>query len=106
MKYTENNFDFLKHLNLADSGTIKEINVLLGFNFYWSLLTGKVKMDQTGELVARETKFGWVLNGSLIEKTSQGHLTVVNKKKIYVLNLRFEPTKIFDRTKIVSLEQI
>ena len=78
--------------------------MLIGSNIYWSLLRGKVKMGKTGEPVATETKFGWVLNRPLNEKASQGHVTVVNETKTHVLNFCFEPTKISDPTKTESLE--
>ena len=100
VKYAKNNFEFLKNLNLADSGTMEEI----GSDFYRSLVTGKVKMDKTGEPVAIETKFGWVLNGPLNEKSSQCHVTVVSETKTHVLNLCFEPIKISDLPKTESLE--
>ena len=61
-------------------------------------------MGKAGEPVAIETKFGWVLNGPLNEKASQGHVTVINEAKSHVLNLCFESTKISDPTKIESLE--
>ena len=104
LKYAKNNFEYLKDLNLADSGTMEEIDMLIGSDFYYSLVKRKVKMGRTGEPVAIKTKFGWVLNGPLNEKASQGHVTVVNKTKSHVLNLFFEPTKIPDPTKIESLE--
>ena len=77
-KNAKNNFEFLKDLSLADSGTMEEIDMLISSDFYWSLVTGKVKMGKTGEPVAIETKFGWVLNGRLNEQASQGHATVRN----------------------------
>ena len=94
----------MKDLNLADSGTMKEIDMLIGSNFYLSLVTGKVKMGKMGEPVAIETTFGCVSNGPFNEKASQTHVTVVNETKAYVLNLCFEPTKISDPTRIQSLE--
>ena len=102
-KYVKNNFEFLKNLNLADSGTM-EVDMLIGSDFYRSLVTGKVKMGRTGEPVAIETKFGWVLNGPLYEKASQCHVTVANETKTHVLNLCFEPTEISDPPKTESLE--
>ena len=56
------------------------------------------------EPVAIETKFGWVLNGPLNEKASQGHVTVANETKIHVLKLFFEQTKISDPAETESLE--
>ena len=104
VKYAKSNFEFFKDLNLANSGTMEEIDTLIGSEFYWSLVTGKVQMGKTREPVAIATKFGWVLNGSLNEKVSQDHVTVVNETKTRVLNLCFEPTKISDPTKTESLE--
>ena len=52
VKYAKNNFEFLKDLNLADSGTMEEVDMLIGSNFYWSLVTEKVKIGKTGEPVA------------------------------------------------------
>ena len=43
-RYVKNNFEFLKDLNLADSGTVEEIDMLIDSDFYWSLVTEKVKM--------------------------------------------------------------
>ena len=100
VKYAKNNFEILKNLNLADFGTMEEI----GSDFYRSLVTGKVKMDKTGEPVAIKTKFGWVLNEPLNEKSSQCRATVVSETKTHVLNLCFEPNKISDPPKTESLE--
>ena len=74
--------------------------MLMGHDSYWSLVTGKVKIGKTGEPVAVETKFGWVLNGPLNEMTSQGHVTIINETKSHVVNLCFEHTKISDPTKL------
>ena len=87
-RYVKNNFEFLKDLNLADSGTVEEIDMLIDSDFYWSLVTEKVKMGKTGEPVAIKTKFGWVLNEPLNEKASQGHVTVVNEmSRFYICAL-------------------
>ena len=61
-------------------------------------------MGKTGEPVATETKFGWVLNRTLNEKASQGHVTVVNEMKTHFLNLCFEQTNISDPIKTERLE--
>ena len=39
-------------------------------------------MGKTGEPGAIETKFGWVLDGPLNERASQGHATVVCETKL------------------------
>ena len=44
--------------HVADSGTMEEIDMVIGPDFYWSLVTGKAKMGKTVEQVAIGTKFG------------------------------------------------
>ena len=56
-------FDYLKDLQLADSGFTDEIDLLIGSDFYWSVVTGKTKIGKNNEPVVVETKFAWVLNG-------------------------------------------
>ena len=53
---------YLDDLQLADWRSTDEIDLLIGSNFYWSLVTGKTKTGKSNETVAVETKFGWVLN--------------------------------------------
>ena len=42
---------YLKGLNLADSGTGGEIDLLLGSDVYWDLMTGNVSQGLPGEVV-------------------------------------------------------
>lgn len=53
-----------------DSGTMEEIDMVIGPDFYWSLVTGKAKMGKTVEQVAIGTKFGWVLSEPLLKTKS------------------------------------
>jgi len=57
-------FSHLEGIEFADSGESKDdIDLLIGSDFYWSFVTGKVRIGKVGEPVAIETQFGWVLNG-------------------------------------------
>ena len=49
-------------MQLADWRSTDEIDLLIGSNFYWSVVTGKTKTGKNNETVGVETKFGWVLN--------------------------------------------
>ena len=69
-------FDHLTSLRLADSGHEGVIDILLGSDWYWELVTGKVKVGNSGEPAGVETKFGWVLNGLISHH--QGDLFRVN----------------------------
>ena len=60
VKYPKNNFEFLKDLNLADSGTMEEIDMLIGSDFYWSLVTGKVKwVKRENQLLQKPSLVGF-----------------------------------------------
>ena len=62
----QNKFDHLRGLKLVDSGHGSGIDILIGSDYYWSLVTGKVKVGLIRELVEAETQFGWVLNGPVV----------------------------------------
>ena len=55
-KFVELDFD-----NTGDTGN--EIGLLIGSDFYWSLVTGNVKALEKCSLVATETKLGWAFSG-------------------------------------------
>ena len=75
-------FKHLKGLNLADSGKGGEIDLLLGSDVYWDLMTGNVSQGLPGEVVGVETKFGWVLNGPVIGDSSSTWVNVVNSTHV------------------------
>ena len=41
--FAETRLDYLKDLQLADSGSTDEIDILIVSDFYWSVVTGKNK---------------------------------------------------------------
>ena len=58
-------YQHLSNLDLADSGdsaTELQIDVLIGSDHYWRLVTGRVVKGPKGP-TAVETKLGWVLSG-------------------------------------------
>ena len=55
-------FPHLSELELADTGGEADIDVLVGSDLYWSLVTGRIVRDENGP-TAIETVFGWVLSG-------------------------------------------
>ena len=63
LNYVQNLPEFVE-LNFADTGdTGNEIDLLIGSDFYWSLVTGNVKPLEKSSLIAIETKLGWVFSG-------------------------------------------
>ena len=61
-----NKFEYLRRLKLVDSGHGGDTDILIGSDYYWGLVTEKVKVDLIGEPVRVETQFGWVLNGPVV----------------------------------------
>ena len=57
----------LKGLKLADTADASdklEVDVLIGSDLYWNLVTGRVIRGKSGP-IAIHTKVGWVLSGPI-----------------------------------------
>ena len=93
LNYVQNLPEFAKS-NFPNTGdTENEIDLLIGSDFYWSLVTGNVKALEKSSLVAIETKLGWVFSGPVdiphsanmnVSTTSEAHVVLMldNKAKI------------------------
>ena len=55
----------MKDLELADTDSSDDIELLIGSDFYWAFVTGNVRLGKLGESVGVESKFGWLLNGAV-----------------------------------------
>ena len=65
-------YDHLRGLELADSadaGDTLEVNMLIGSDVYWDLVTGRVLRGRCGP-TAVDTKVGWVLSGPVDKQVS------------------------------------
>ena len=91
--FARNNFDYLKELELADSKSTDEIDLLIGSDFYWLLVTGNVKFGKPGQPVGVETRFGWVLNGPVKggENNDTSNMNFVSELSSHVLFVNSEP---------------
>ena len=56
----------MKGLKLVDSGHRGDIDISIGFDYYWNLVTGKVNVRLIEETMGVETQFGWALNGQVV----------------------------------------
>jgi hypothetical protein len=67
----------LKGLELADTADASdklEVDVLIGSDLYWSLVTGRVIRGKSGP-IAIHTKVGWVLSGAINNHEDTVNLT-------------------------------
>ena len=53
----------------ADSDDILEVDVLIGSDWYWNLITGRVIRGKSGP-IAIHTKVGWILSGTVTNPTA------------------------------------
>ena len=87
-------FEFLNNLQLADSGYSEEIHLSIGSDFYWSIVTGAVKVGKIGEPAGVESEFGWLLNGPLTcEKTVSSNLSIVHETSSHILFTKSDETE-------------
>ena len=65
IQYSKQNYEHIKDLNLADAGEGElDVDLLIGSDFYWSILSGKVLRGDGCGPVALDSKVGWILSGS------------------------------------------
>ena len=65
-KFAKFHYPHLKKLFLSDfsNDTDMEIDILVGGDYYWSFISGKIIRGDDGESpVALNTRIGWVLSG-------------------------------------------
>ena len=90
INFVQNNYDHFKDLQLADSGSNDDFELLAGSDFYWSVVTGNVLTGKIGEHVGVETKFVWLLNG-LVTKNEN----ILVRFRIYSIALTLGIEKTF-----------
>ena len=76
----------MKDIELADTGSSDDIELLIGPDFYWVFVTENVRLGKVGEPVGAESKFGWLLNGPVTKQQSLStNLSLANENSSHVL---------------------
>ena len=73
ISFCQSNYKHLSGLDLADTadGSCRlEVDILVGSDQYWDLITGRTHRGESGP-VAIETKLGWVLSGPTSAPTGE-----------------------------------
>ena len=77
----QRNYEHLKSLELVNSSEAGEPDILIGSDYYWSIVTGEIVRGGDREPVAVRTKLGWILSGPVSfncdEQSSAGLITHV-----------------------------
>ena len=87
LTFATNHYSYLSGLDMADSSDQNdhlEVGILIGADYYWSLMTGRIRKGRTGP-TAVETDFGWVLSGPV--KGLPTETTSVNLLSCHILNV-------------------
>ena len=78
INHARDHYDHLLEIDLADSAYIEdvlEVDMLIGSDFYWSLVTGRVRRGRNGPM-AVHTKVGWILSGPVERQEISVNLTL------------------------------
>ena len=73
VKLAKEQNEFLQALKLADNGDNKSGNVdmLIGADVYWDIITGNIKRNPNTGLVAISSAFGWLMNGPVTNRSDK-----------------------------------
>ena len=78
INHARDDYDHLLGIDLADSadiGDVLEVDMLIGSDFYWSLVTGRVRRGRSGPM-AIHTRIGWILSGPVDRQEVSVNLTL------------------------------
>ena len=63
-------FDFIKGVNISDTevSDCREIDILIGSEYYWTIVNGEIRRSTENSLVAISSKLGWIFSGPIDER--------------------------------------
>ena len=101
VSFSQENFEHLAGLDLADSSDGRsrlKIDILIGSDQYWELITGEIRQGNSGP-VAIHTELGWVLSGPVASPTQDQPSTCLVTHALRVDNLPQDVQALDDRIK-------
>ena len=86
---TQSSYEHLRNLPLADRASVGvlAVSILIGADYYWSLVKGIIVRGAPWELVALATKLGFVLSGPTMVMCDNVHANTVNLTATHVLKV-------------------
>ena len=85
----------MRDLKLADSGQSKgKIDLLIGTDFYWSVIDGAVKRGDDVGPVALGLKLGWLLSGPVTKRNSFCLTTHTENNVMQIANCIIDEKKV------------
>ena len=91
---TRSSYEHLRELPLADraGGGVLPVSILIGADYYWSLVEGTLVRGAPWEPVALATKLGFVLSGPTVVMCDDVHANTVNLTATHVLKVESSVT--------------
>ena len=96
IKIAQREFQNLREIDLADTGDHYDIDLLIGSDCYWKFFTGKTVKGKNNIVIATESKFGWVLNGTVEKKTKEGENLIFANNIFHVCHIQAHPLNELD----------
>ena len=88
IKIAQREFENLREFDFADTGEHYDIDLLIGLCCYWKFFTGKTLKGKNNTVIASESKFGWVLNGTVEKKTKEGENFTFANNIVHVCHIQ------------------
>ena len=93
IRHTQESYEHLTGLELADSAGASDtldVDVLIGSDWYWNLVTGRIIRGRSGP-IAIHTKVGWVLSGPTNHQEVTVNLTLTSTHALKIDTCPLEP---------------
>ena len=86
--FASKEYEHLKNLHLADKSGDgnKTVEILIGLDYYYQFMTGKIIKGKINKPVALESCFGWILSGRYKNYTAVN----LNEKHFLKINMQIE----------------
>ena len=88
IKIAQRKFENLQEIEFADTGEHYDIDLLIGSDCYRNFFTGKTLKGKNNTVIASESKFGWVLNGTVEKKTKEGENFTFANNIVHVCHIQ------------------
>ena len=92
-----NQHPFLRELQLADNGQgdKREVDLLIGADIYWKIVTGETRKDDNSGLIAINSGLGWIISGPVRSDDKSCSINVTTSH-VMKLNVRRDDEKLVD----------
>ena len=96
IKIAQRKFENLREIDFADTGEHYDTDLLIGSDCYCKICTGKTFKGKSNTVIASESKFGWILNGTVEKKTKEGENFTSANNIVHVFHVEAHPLNELD----------